>query len=387
MVVIATSWLGAFCGMAENVNSENYNGRSGSKSTSNSSIRAWLGFGLCIKCVGLSTLTIMLLLSVLFTGLRVPVGIEPITLGDSLKLIYLKALVPIFSLMGEILKAFSPWGFIVVIVLLLLLKGPEWLKETLKSARLKIGAFEYDPSGNVASVFKKELGEATRVVESANKEIAEAYEAAKNFASQLRDRYQVGTLTSGVSVAIADIFDEHCPEDYRLTLYLPDFVFSDRLFQLTEYYDRSGKQVSEGNSGRTFSVRYGIIGRVWRSGVAEIEGELISREERELIAKDPKHGPIERFIARRWGLTLEEALRVKEYNSYGAIRLDIADNKVGVVFFYSRETNAFSNDSTRENTLKAIERVLEQSMLLRKLLEISHEVAPWSGRVQIFRNS
>lgn len=372
--------------MGENVNGKSDNGSASSKSKS-SSLLAGLGFGLCLKCVALSILMIMLLLSVLFTGLRVSVGIEPITLGGSLKLIYLKALVPIFSLIGDILKAFSPWGFIVVIVLLLLLNGPEWLRESLKSARLKIGAFEYDPSGNVASVFKKELGEAARVVESANKEIAEAYEAAKNFASQLRDRYQVGTLTSKLSVAIAGTFDTHCPEDYELTLYLPDFVFSDRLFQFTEYYDRSGEQVSEGKAGRTFSVRYGIIGRVWRSGVAEIEGELISKEERELIANDPKHGPIERFIARRWGLTLEEALRVKEYNSYGAIRLDIADNRVGVVFFYSRKMNAFGNDSTRENRLKAIESVLEQSLLLRKLLEISHEVAPWSGRVQIFRNS
>lgn len=236
-------------------------------------------------------------------------------------------------------------------------------------------------------MFKKELSEATRVVESANKEIAEAYEAAKNFASQLRDRYQIGTLTSKVSAAIARTFDKHCPEDYQLTVYLPDFVFSDRLLQFTEYYNREGEQVSEGRAGRTFSIRYGIIGRVWRSGVAEIEGELISKEERELIANDPKHGPVERFIARRWGLTLEEALRIKEYNSYGAIRLDIADNRVGVVFFYSREMNAFGNESNRENTLKAIEDVLEQSLLLRKLLEISHEVAPWSGRVQIFRNS
>jgi Sec-independent protein translocase protein TatA len=330
---------------------------------------------------------IMLLLSLLFTGLGVPVGIGPVTLGGSLKLIYLKALVPFFSLIGEILKAFSPWGFIVVIVLLLLLKGPEWLRESLKSARLKIGAFEYDPTGNVASVFKKELGEATRVVESANTEIAEAYEAAKNFASQLRDRYQVGALTSKVSIAIAGKFDKPCPEDYQLTLYLPDFVFSDRLLQFTEYYDRKGEQVSEGKAGRTFSIRYGIIGRVWRSGVAEIEGELISREDRELLANDPKHGPIERFIARRWGLTPEEAFRIKEYNSYCAIRLDVADNKVGVIFFYSRETNAFGSDSTREKTLNAIEGVLEQSSLLGKLLEISHEVAPWSGRVQIFRNS
>lgn len=373
--------------MGENVSAESDTGRASSEQRSGS-ILAWVvSLGLCLKCVALSILTMMLMLSVLFTGLRVPLGIEPLSLGASLKLIYKGALVPIFSLLGEVLKAFSPWGFIVVIVLLLLLKGPEWLRDSVRSARLKIGAFEYDPGGNVTSAFKKELSEATQIVESANKEIGEAYDAAKNYASQLRDHYQIGVLTSKLAVAIAEVFNGHCPEDYQLTLYLPDFVFSDRLFQFTEYYDRAGMEASERKAGRTFSIRYGIIGRVWRSGVAEIEGELISKEERELIARDPRHGPIERFIARRWGLTLEEALRVKEYNSYGAIRLDVADSKVGVVFFYSRQTNAFGDDPTHESTLKAIEGVLEQSLLLRKLLEISDEVAPWSGRIQIFRNS
>jgi len=139
--------------------------------------------------------------------------------------------------------------------------------------------------------------------------------------------------------------------------------------------------------GRTYSVRYGIIGRVWRSGVAEIEGELISKEDRELIAKDPSHGPIEKFIARRWGLTLEEAFRIKQYNSYGAIRLNLAENKVGLIFFYSKELNGFGDDSARERALKEIEVLLERSPLVSKLLEISREIASWSGRIQIFRNS
>ena len=121
--------------------------------------------------------------------------------------------------------------------------------------------------------------------------------------------------------------------------------------------------------------------------MAEIEGELISKEDRELIAKDPSHGPIEKFIARRWGLTLEEAFRIKQYNSYGAIRLNLAENKVGLIFFYSKELNGFGDDSARERALKEIEVLLERSPLVSKLLEISREIASWSGRIQIFRNS
>jgi hypothetical protein len=254
----------------------------------------------------------------------------------------------------------------------------------LEVRTLEVAGFEYDGT-EVASTFKKELGEAAEIVDRANQEIGEAYKSAKAYASQLRDRYQIGIFASKVAIAVAEIIGPVCPQDYRLTLYLPDFVFSDRLYQFTEYYNKRGEQLPGERAGRTYSVRYGIIGRVWRSGVAEIEGELISTQDRALFLKD--QGPIEKFIARRWGLSLEEAIHVKEYNSYGAIRLSIAESKVGLIFFDSKLVNGFGDEAAREKALKAIEAMLVNSPLLPKLLEISHEVAPWSGRIQIFRNS
>jgi hypothetical protein len=327
----------------------------------------------------------MLLLSVLFTGLHVPVGIEPLSLGGCLKLIYQSALVPVFILIGEILKSLSPWGFVVFAVLVIILKGPDWVRKSLFSGHWKIGGFEYE--GSAGSIFKRELNETIGIVEQANKEIEEAYESAKLYASQLRNRFQIGALTSETAIRIAGIIGPSCPDDYRLTLYIPDFLFSDRLYQFSEYYNKAGQQLYEERAGRAFSIRYGIIGRVWRSGVAEIEGELISREDRELLSKDPNHGPIEKFIARRWGLTLGEALRVRQYNSYGAIRLDIAESKVGLVFFDSKLLNAFGNELLREEALTEIKGMLEQSALTLKLQEINHEIASWSGRIQIFSNS
>jgi hypothetical protein len=302
-----------------------------------------------------------------------------------LSVLYNAVFIPVAALIGEILKSLSPWGFIVFVVLALIIRGPSWIRESLSSARWKVPGFEYD--GTASSAFKKELGEAERIVERANKEIGEAYKSANKYASQLRDRHQIGTLVGNLSRSVAEIIGPSCPSDFRFTLYLPDFIFSDRLYQFTEYYDREGLQSSESVAGRTFSVRYGIIGRVWRSGVAEIEGEVISSEDQALIRSDRKHGPIEKFIARRWGLTLEEALHIKKYNSYGAVRLDFAENKLGVVFFYSKESNAFGDQLVRERKLRAIQGVLEEAPLVQKLLEISHEVAPWSGRIQIFRNS
>ena len=346
----------------------------------------WLGLGFCLKCFAFSLFMIMLLLSLLFTGLNIPLGLQPLSLAASLEIIYSAAIVPLFVLIGDILRSLSPWGFVVFTVLAIILQGPKWIGESLKTGRWKFGGFEYEGKEIVAT-FKKELGDAAEIVERANREIGEAYDSAKSYASQLRDQHQIGVLTGKAAVAVAEIVGTTCPEDYRFTLYLPDFLFSDRLYQFTEYYDKRGMPIAGARAGRTYSIRYGIIGRVWRSGVAEIEGELISKEDQELLAKDPSQGPIEKFIARRWGLTLEEAYHVKEYHSYGAIRLNLAESKVGLVFFYSKGVNAFGSETEKKSALKVIETMLQTCPLLPKLLDISHEVAPWSGRIQIFRNT
>ncbi|WP_340667731.1 hypothetical protein [Bradyrhizobium ottawaense] len=345
----------------------------------------WWGFGICVNCLAFSLMAGVLLLCVLFTGLHIPVGIEPLSLGEFLKLFYLSAAVPFLVLLGEILKGFSPWGFVVLGIVAVVLYGPIWIRKSLLSGRWKVGGFEYD--GSTSSAFRKELNEAVKIVEQANEEIREAYESARPYASQLRERFQIGAAASGAAAEIARLVGPDCPDDFRLTIYVPDLLFSDRLYQFTEYYDKQGKLASEQQAGRTYSIRYGIIGRVWRSGVAEIEGELISPEDQMLLARDPRHGPIEKFIARRWGLTLAEAAHIKQYNSYAAIRLEIAESKVGVVFFYSKQLNAFGDNVARERALTEIKVMLEQSALVTKLLEINDEIASWSGRIQIFRNS
>jgi hypothetical protein len=177
-----------------------------------------------------------------------------------------------------------------------------------------------------------------------------------------------------------------CPEDYRVTLYIPDLVFSDRLFQLTEYYNKAGKRSSENRAGRTFSIRYGIIGRVWRSGVSEVEGDLITVADRTELGSNPSLQDVERFIARRWGLLLEEAVKVRAYNSYGAFRLQKADKSLGILFFDSRNPNAFAEPDQLKTLQDLIASVLRDSDLVDKLLEVHREVAPWSGRIQVFRN-
>ena len=89
-------------------------------------------------CFAFSILMVMLLLSVLFMALNVPLEFEPFTLGGSLKLIYSAAVVPVLVLVGEILKSFSPWGFIAFAVLALILRGPVWIREKLNLFTLEV---------------------------------------------------------------------------------------------------------------------------------------------------------------------------------------------------------------------------------------------------------
>lgn len=349
-------------------------------------IKALFGYGLCVVCIAVFVSTILLFLSILFVTLKVPLGIEPVTLGGLFLRIYHAVLVPVFTLLGDILRSFSPWGFIALGAVLLVFRGPDWIREALVNARLKWGDFEFDGSA-ASSRFRRELSEAARIVERANKEISEAYDASTSFACVLREQYRISIITSEVARQIAGIFGASCPSDYKMTLYIPDLVFDDRIYQFTEYYDAKGSVVSDRRAGRAYSIRYGIIGRVWRSGVAEIEGQLLSKPERDLLVSDPSQGPVDKFIARRWGLTLAEAVSVREYNSYGAIRLDFAEAKVGEIFFYSKDISAFGDEQSQPVILKKIEEVLDRSELKSQLFKMSQHVAPWSGKIRVFKNS
>jgi hypothetical protein len=51
------------------------------------------------------------------------------------------------------------------------------------------------------------------------------------------------------------------PEGVLGTVHVDDIVFARFLYQLVDYYQKSG---GPGGSGRRFSQRYGIIGQAWR---------------------------------------------------------------------------------------------------------------------------
>jgi hypothetical protein len=292
----------------------------------------WRLGSICILCFAFSLLTAVLLLSVIFVGLEIPTGLTTVSLREIIKSVFSEALLPVIIFASELFKSLFPWPIVALVALLIVTWGPERVRQLLVSLKLELpGGFKIDGHSAAPDTFKRELGDAQKTVAGANKEIEEAYSAAKDYVVQLRDQHGIDRLVGALSSQITQIIG-NCPDDFRLTAYVPDLVFSDRLYQLVEYYKKDGRRASEDKSGRVFSIRYGIIGRVWRSGVAEVEGELISKEDRVQLGENPDVRTVEKFIARRWGLTLDEAVRVRPYQSYGAIRIDRGEKPLGLVF-------------------------------------------------------
>lgn len=72
----------------------------------------------------------------------------------------------------------------------------------------------------------------------------------------------------------------------RCTVYVQDPLFKDGLYCLVDYYPDGRAR------GRTFSIRFGIIGRAWRKQESQLEEE---------VSSDRK------MLVHEWGMTAQEA--------------------------------------------------------------------------------
>lgn len=111
---------------------------------------------------------------------------------------------------------------------------------------------------------------------------------------------------------------------YRATIHVPDVLFTQTLYQLLDYYPRGGGR------GRTFPIRFGIVGRAWRLSTPHIDSS-VSTEPADLV--------------REWGMTFQEATGAGEgRRSFAAIPVLSQDGvRVGVVYLDSREEGLFGH--------------------------------------------
>lgn len=108
----------------------------------------------------------------------------------------------------------------------------------------------------------------------------------------------------------------------RATLYVEDELIEDHLYQLIDYYPEGG------GHGRTFSMRFGIIGRTWRLRESQLHEE-VPTDAKELVLN--------------WGMTKQQAqVAGQGRQSFSCTLLRDANGAVvGLVFIDARERSAF----------------------------------------------
>jgi hypothetical protein len=135
-------------------------------------------------------------------------------------------------------------------------------------------------------------------------------------------------------------------EPYRCTIYVPDIVFKNVLYRLTDYYPAGG------GAGSIYASRYGIIGRSWRLGVN--------------LQEDVPGDPI--VLIEQWGMTLEEAAS-QEPKSFATFLLQASEGKppVGLVYAetgkcgFERKLEPYLRTAASHYPLtRAVERVMEE---------------------------
>lgn len=124
-----------------------------------------------------------------------------------------------------------------------------------------------------------------------------------------------------VSNKLQELNREDGPPQVRATIHVEDILFADSLYQLVDYY---GENEGRKTRGRTFTIRYGIIGRAWRFQESLSAGEMGSNQE-QLILK--------------YGLKPDEASRSSgspKKTFIAHVIKNEGDRKLGILFIDSK---------------------------------------------------
>jgi hypothetical protein len=162
----------------------------------------------------------------------------------------------------------------------------------------------------------------------------------------------------------------------RATIYVPDIIFKEYLYQLTRYYTLTvdGTTVT-GAPGRRFSMRFGIIGRAWRlqesEGVGNASAARAQAAAQERVdAAAAAHQPPPpttgldaktKQLIKDWGMFAEETQPgSKGRPAYLCVMLKSRDIIEGLLFIDSLEIDAFGNDHGDPKTANRVAAYLEQ---------------------------
>jgi hypothetical protein len=151
----------------------------------------------------------------------------------------------------------------------------------------------------------------------------------------------------------------------RCTLHIPDLLLRHYLYQLFDYYPDGG------GKGRSFSIRVGLLGRVWRFGESEVASETV---------RDP------RDLVKEWGLTIKEAnaSSAKGKNAFLAVCLkDEKGTPVGVLYMDSSSPNAFGDSAHKDEVIERVQEACRETSLTQGLADLLKEMRTKGPQVDV----
>ncbi len=230
----------------------------------------------------------------------------------------------------EFLFLFAPWPLTVLIGLWIVAKSESsfWLILGIFGFLRRIKLFGAEI----------ELNEQTkRKIQSAAGEIDVALREYKDRVdkelTRIVSRYQIEQILSNfIDSNETKNFAAERDDTFRCTIYIPDPLRYGQLYQLIDYCP------SGSGRARTFSIRYGIIGRVWRTEVPTQEGDLLPptapgttrTHEEEIDA-----------VMSNWGMNRREAESALKHRSYFCCPLIYEKSKVGLLYMDSAKKEMF----------------------------------------------
>ncbi|MHB1798953.1 MAG: hypothetical protein ACYCUI_11715 [Vulcanimicrobiaceae bacterium] len=171
-------------------------------------------------------------------------------------------------------------------------------------------------------------------------------------------------------IVVHDACAGHLPQGFRCTIYIPDPLLQEHLYQLVDYYP------GQAGCGRSFSERYGIIGKVWRTANDEVTGQLLNSDQ--LAKSDEEKLAI---IARDWGMTIEEALSSLARPSYCCVLIMQSGARLGIFYMDSTEPSAFSKPN-EEHVIGMLRDAIGTVKLGDVISRLIADISPISPRIK-----
>ena len=239
----------------------------------------------------------------------------------------------------DLVSLFVPWPLTILVALWIVARSESasWLILGIFSSLRRIKLFGAEIELTEQS--KRKIQIATSEIDSALRDYKDRVD---NELKRIVAKHQIERMLSLFieSETVKSFIQNR--NSFRCTIHIPDPIRYGQLYQLVDYCPQG--------SGRTraFSIRYGIIGRVWRTEKIELENDLLPQ-------KTPQRTHEEEIeeVMSTWGMNWREAESALTHRSYCCFPLTEGSTKLGLLYMDATDRGAFADERKNEVAAKA----------------------------------